>query len=156
MFLCSFHQSFSSNSTPTCSCLLFEVLYLLPLGIMCILCLNNKFVKQNHNTFSIVMIVHVEYNGDNTFSIVQAFLRCCTLEQSLLCFSGQVWFYLKTPNIYITNIIQKHDHTNPLQTLLRNIFYNNSLHMFYTKISTKKIVQTKPTLTQQIIVYLQT
>ena len=66
------------------------MLYLLPLGIMCILCLNNKFVEQNYNTFSIVMIVHVEYNGDNTFSIVQAFLRCCTLEQSLLCYTGQV------------------------------------------------------------------
>ena len=70
------------------------MLYLLPLGIMCILCLNNKFVEQNYNTVSIVMIVHVEYNGDNTFSIVQAFLRCCTLEQSLLCYTGQVGPYI--------------------------------------------------------------
>ena len=70
------------------------MLYLLPLGIMCILCLNNKFVGQNYKTVSIVMIVHVEYNGDNTFSIVQAFLRCCTLEQSLLCYTGQVGPYI--------------------------------------------------------------
>ena len=86
------------------------MLYLLPLGIMCILCLNNKFVEQNYKTFSIVMIVHVEYNGDNTFSIVQAFLRCCTLEQSLLYYTGQVGPYIH------------HSHRQAIAIICKDIF----------------------------------
>ena len=59
------------------------------------------------------MIVHVEYNGDNTFSIVQAFLRCCTLEQSLLCYTGQVG-----PYIYIIVI----SHRQIIAIMCRDVF----------------------------------
>ena len=83
-------------------------------------------------------------NG-TTLSIVRALLGSCTLEQSLSCYAGQVWLYLK--HLYLQTLSIIYSKTLS-QKFSANIIYKH----FLQKILQTFFLQIKPTLTSKNIV----